>query len=150
MKLHIWKILNINANVGVPSWAPKCAGISTKNSAMLISKQEFYLWKLEKNQNTPSYLNLCWALMWHTSVPRSVSFCSIYSNKLTSQHWSYNNWECRLYKFYHHVRHQSHPLSQFFSSKLSFQSLRRYSDTWNITLILLLIATEWNCIYGKS
>ena len=59
MKMHIWKILNISANVCVPCWVPRCAGISTKICQCWFESRNFYLWKLDKNQNTPSYLNLC-------------------------------------------------------------------------------------------
>ena len=31
----------------------------------------------KKSQNTPSYLNLCFELMWHNSEQKSVNFCSI-------------------------------------------------------------------------
>ena len=52
-KLHIWKILNINANVCVPCWAPKCAGISTKIHQCWFQSRNFYLWKLAKKSKYP-------------------------------------------------------------------------------------------------
>ena len=37
-----------------------------------------------------------------------------------------------------------------FFFKIKFSIIKQDSDIWNVKLILLLIAIEWNCIYGKS
>ena len=149
MKMHIWKILNINANICVPSWVPRCAGISTKIHQCWFQSRNFYLWNLQKKSKYPITFKFVFITNGAQLNAEECWFLPYLCQHLTSQHWSYHNQKCRLSKIYSPETPVPSFILVLFKFKFSI-IIKQESNTWTIKLVCLFITIQWKCIYGKS
>ena len=138
-----------NANVCVPCWVPRCAGISTRIYQCWIWKQEFLSVKVRKKSKYPITFKFVLISNGAQLSAEECWFLPYLRQHLTSQHWSYHNQKCRLSKIYHPETPVPSFILVLFKIKFSI-IIKREFNTWNIKLVCLLIAIQWKCIYGKS